>query len=504
MDAALDCVISADEKGLITYFNPAAETTFRYRSDEVIGRALVDLIVPPSLREAHAAGFKAHLESGVTRVLGRRLELTGMRSDRSEFPVELTVTRIEGPSGPSFTAYLRDIGDRLAGEQELRAAHRRLEVLAAEQMALRYVATLVAEGARPADVFDAVCEQAGLLFGATRVNVAHFTSDGSSVTIAGWSLHGTHVPPGTRLPLDDHSINGLVHRTGRSARVDTYEGVEGEIAALIRSLGIRSDVGAPVVVDGRVWGALIAGSDGSVQFSDDAEERLARFTELVAAAISNAETQDALTRSRKRIVTSADETRRRIERDLHDGTQQRLVSLALEVRAAQTGVPPELEQLNSDLAQIVDRLGAVQDELRAITHGIHPAILAEGGLGPALRTLARRSGVAVELEVRVEERLPEAVEVAAYYFVSEALSNAAKYAAASSVRVEVEAADGVLSASVRDNGQGGADPERGSGLIGLTDRVEALGGTFVLQSPPGGGTSLQIEIPQLMISTESR
>jgi PAS domain S-box-containing protein len=502
LDAALDCVISIDEKGLITYFNPAAETTFRYRSDEVMGRPLADLVVPPSLREAHAAGFKAHLETGEARVLGRRLELTGMRSDHSEFPVELTVTRIDGPGAPSFTAYIRDIGDRVAGEQELRAAHRRIEVVAAEQMALRQVATLVAEGAPPGNVFEAVCEQAGLLFGATRVNLAHFTSEAINLTVAGWSLHGTHIPTGTRLPLDGNSINGLVHRTGRSGRVDTYEGVEGEIAALLRSLGIRSDVGAPVVVDGRVWGALIAGSDGSVQFPEDAEARLAHFTELVAAAISNAETQDALSRSRTRIVTSADETRRRIERDLHDGTQQRLVALALELRAAQTGVPPELEQLNSELTQIVDRLGAVQEELRAITHGIHPAILAEGGLGPALRTLARRSGVTVELEVRVEGRLPEAVEVAAYYVVSEALTNAAKYAAAATVQVKVEAADDVLSASVRDDGQGGADPERGSGLLGLKDRVEALGGTFALQSPLGGGTSLQIEIPLLAISTE--
>jgi signal transduction histidine kinase len=350
------------------------------------------------------------------------------------------------------------------------------------------------------DVFDAVCEQTGLLFGATRVNLAHFTSDGYNVTAAGWSLRGNHVPAGTRLPLTGDSVNELVHRTGRPARVDAYDGVGGEIAALVRRLGIRCDVGAPVVVDGEVWGVLIAGSDGSVALPPDAEARLAHFTELVAAAISNAESQDALARSRKRIVTSADEARRRIERDLHDGTQQRLVALALELRAAQASIPRELEDVGSELGRIVDRIGAIQEELRAITHGIHPAILAEGGLGPALRTLARRAGIAVSLEVRVEGRLPEPVEVAAYYVVSEGLANAAKHASASLVEVDVEEAHGLLGVSLRDNGKGGADPAQGSGLVGLTDRVEALGGVLTLKSATGGGTTLRVEIPLVGIS----
>jgi PAS domain S-box-containing protein len=495
LDAALDCVISIDHRGLITYFNPAAEETFGYRSAEVIGRALAEVIVPPSLRDAHRAGFVRQLETGEPRILGRRIELTGMRSDGSEFPVELTVTRIDAQGAPSFTAYLRDITDRLTAEQELRAAHSRLEAIAAEQAALRHVATLVAQGAKPSDLFDAVCEQTGSLFGATRVNLAHFTPDGNDLTMAGWSSHQTHVPAGTRLPLDGETVNRIVQRTGRPARVDTYEGVSGELAALFRSLGIRSDVGAPVVVEGEVWGALIAGSDGSVKLPEDAEARLALFTELIATAISNAESQRALASSRKRIVTAADQTRRRIERDLHDGTQQRLVSLALELRAAQALVPPELDQLGAELTRIVDRLGTVQEELREIAHGIHPVILAEGGLAPALRTLARRSAVPVRLDVRVEGRLPEPIEVATYYVVSEALTNAAKHAHASVVQVDVEAADGIISASVRDDGEGGADPERGSGIVGLTDRVEALGGALALQSPNGAGTHLHIQIP---------
>ncbi len=495
LDAALDCVIRIDHHGLITYFNPAAEQTFRYRSVEVIGRVLAEVIVPPSLRDAHRAGLVRQLETGEPRILGRRIELTGMRSDGSEFPVELAVTRIDAQGAPSFTAYLRDITDRLTAEQELRAAHSRLEAIAVEQAALRHVATLVAQGAKPSDLFDAVCEQTGSLFGATRVNLVHFTPDGHSLTMAGWSSHQTHVPAGTRLPLDGETVNRIVQRTGRPARVDTYDGVSGELAALLRSLGIRSDVGAPVVVEGEVWGALIAGSDGSVKLPEDAEARLALFTELIATAISNAESQRALASSRKRIVTAADQTRRRIERDLHDGTQQRLVSLALELRAAQALVPPELDQLGAELTRIVDRLGTVQEELREIAHGIHPLILAQGGLAPALRTLARRSAVPVRLDVRVEGRLPEPTEVATYYVVSEALTNAAKHAHASVVHVDVEAADGIISASVRDDGEGGADPEQGSGIIGLTDRVEALGGALALQSPKGAGTHLHIQIP---------
>ena len=208
-----------------------------------------------------------------------------------------------------------------------------------------------------------------------------------------------------------------------------------------------------------------------------------KFTELIATAIANAETRAELAASRARIVATADATRRRIERDLHDGAQQQLVSLALELRAAQAALPSELGEQRAELSRVVEGLTAVLDELREISSGIHPAILSEGGLAPALKTLARRSPIPVQLDVRVEGRLPESVEVAAYYVVSEMLTNAAKHAHASSVQVDVAGADGVLRVSVRDDGVGGADPARGSGLVGLRDRVEALGGTIAVDSP---------------------
>jgi signal transduction histidine kinase len=215
----------------------------------------------------------------------------------------------------------------------------------------------------------------------------------------------------------------------------------------------------------------------------------------VATAIANAESRAELNASRARIVATADATRRRIERDLHDGVQQRLVSLALELRAAEQAVPAELSEHRATLARAADGLTGVLNDLREIARGIHPAILAEGGLGPALKTLARRSAVPVELELPSELHLSEAIEVTAYYVVSEAMTNAAKYAHASVVQVAVEVRDQLLRVSVRDDGQGGADPDGGSGLVGIKDRAEALSGTLSLQSHPGAGTSLQVDLP---------
>jgi signal transduction histidine kinase len=229
----------------------------------------------------------------------------------------------------------------------------------------------------------------------------------------------------------------------------------------------------------------------------DTEQRLADFTELVATATANAESRAELTTSRARIVAAADQTRRRIERDLHDGAQQRLVSLALQLRTARAAVPPELDALAAELDELAAGATGALDEVREIARGIHPAILAEGGLRTALKTLARRSPIPVDLDMRAEGRLPEHVEVSAYYVVAEALTNAAKHARASAVTVavEVDAADAVLRVAVRDDGAGGADSTRGTGLVGLKDRVEALGGRIFLDSPRGAGTSLRVDLP---------
>ena len=391
---------------------------------------------------------------------------------------------------PRLSSFTELVATAIANTQ----ARDDLHALADEQAALRRVATLVAAGAEPQAVFDAVCEETGRLLGATSTNLAHFTSDRFNLTIAGWSLRDTHIPTGTRLPLGGDTINTLVQRTGAPARFDSYVGAGGELAALIRERGIHAEVGAPVIVDGQVWGGLIAGWDVPEPATAGTELRLARFAELVATAVSNAATRSQLIASRARIVAAADEARRRIERNLHDGAQQQLVSLGLELQAVKAKLPPDADAA-ADLERIRRTVDGVIDEVREISRGVHPAALSHWGLGPALRSLARRSSVPVELSVGVAGRLPQSIEIAAYYVVSEALANVAKHAGASSAAVTVAESDGRLLATIRDDGAGGAVAAAGSGLAGLVDRVEALGGRLVLASPHGEGTTISIELP---------
>jgi signal transduction histidine kinase len=254
-------------------------------------------------------------------------------------------------------------------------------------------------------------------------------------------------------------------------------------------------VSVPVRVGGRPWGLVYAASAGEEPLPAGTEARLAGFTDLVAAAIGNAEAQTELMASRARIAAAADETRRRIERDLHDGAQQRLISLALRLKAAQAAVPAGLEELRAELGQVAAGLTSTADELRDYARGIHPAILSDGGLAAALKSLARRSPVPVRLELGTNARLPEQVAVAAYYVAAEALANAAKHAHAAAIHVTLEEACGTVRLSVSDDGVGGAVPARGSGLVGLQDRVAAAGGTLLVSSLPGRGTHLVAELP---------
>jgi signal transduction histidine kinase len=292
-------------------------------------------------------------------------------------------------------------------------------------------------------------------------------------------------------------MHTLVFRTGRPARIDDYGAASGPAAEVARDWGFRSAVGAPISVEDRLWGVISVASTREEPLPPDTEARLAGFTELVGTALANAESQAALTASRARIVAAADTARIRIERDLHDGAQQRLVSLVLQLRAVQAAAAPTAGELAAELDNVVDGLTGVLEELRDLARGIHPAALARGGLRPALATLARRSAVPVRLEVTVDGRLPEPTELATYYVVAEALTNAAKHADATVIDVLVAADDGVLRVRVRDDGRGDADATRGSGLVGLMDRVEALGGRISLQSPAGAGTTLEIALPLL-------
>ena len=828
-EAALDCVIMADASGRVVEFNPAAERTFGYSRDEALGRTIVELIVPPSLRERHSTAFVRFIETGHGTVLGRRLELTGMRADGSEFPVELALSQVEGErslicgalrdisAAKQAERHLRELADEQAalrrvatlvaresspqelfasvaeqvariidvplvrlvryesdgsvaeliggwGESvdplapgtrwqldgpgvlasvwlsgrparlddytdvpgqaavvvrqagmrsavaspitvegrlwgaiavlsprreplpestearladftelvatalanaesraELAASEARARKLAEEQAALRRVATLVARESSPDEIFALVAEEVGQVLCVPSVALVRYETDGSAMrVVGGWSERAFPVPMGTRLLLDGPSHFADVWATGGSARLEDATGLPGEIAAamrrndvgsgaaspivvegriwgamamglfgssdrlpddiearladftellataianseardslrmlleeqaslrrvatlvaegasaedvfssvarevahvfdvqlvtlcryesdavavlaslgaaefpagsrwpldipglpatireiglpariddfsaavgldaLAREGGVRAEVGVPIIVDGTVWGSINIATTEDEPFPADAEGRLAGFTELVATAVSNATMRSELAASRARVIATADETRRRIERDLHDGAQQQLVTLTLELRATQGSVPPGLEELRAEVARAADELTVVLEELREISRGIHPAILTEGGLAPALKALARRSAMPVEIEVRCERRFAEGVEAAAYYVVSEALTNAAKHAAASRVQIALRLENSTLYLSIRDDGVGGADPTRGSGLIGLRDRVEALGGRIEVASPPGSGTRLQVEIP---------
>jgi signal transduction histidine kinase len=268
------------------------------------------------------------------------------------------------------------------------------------------------------------------------------------------------------------------------------------LCSRLRDRGVFSSVGCPIMVGRELWGVAIASSSTPEPLPDDTEERMLEFTELAATAIENAQTHSDLIASRARVVTATDETRRRIERNLHHGTQQNLVSIGLEIRAIKSVIPPELDQIRHQLSVTARAVDGVVTELQEISRGLHPALVARGGLTPALSILARRSPVPVELTVPAECRLPERLEVTVYYIVSEALMNAAKHAHASTVRVELDLCEAVIRLSIRDDGIGGADPAGGIGLASLTDRVNALCGRMEIVSPVGRGTTLRAEIPR--------
>jgi signal transduction histidine kinase len=424
-------------------------------------------------------GMRAAIATPIV-VEGRYWGVTVAATSRADFPAG-TESRMADFMELAATAIANAQAD-----QELRE-------LADTQAALRRLATLIARGEPPEAVFAATTREALRHFGHGTARMIRYEPDGTATLLANEGSTGPHVRAGK--PWEGYSPTGLtatVLRTGRAVRVDDYRGVPGGEPYLRE--GLRSAVGMPIHVNGRLWGMIAIGS-GEGPLPPDTEQRMTQFTSLVATAVTNAQNRADLMTSRARIVAAADETRRRIERDLHDGTQQQLVSLILELRMVEATVPAGLGELRSKLSRLAERLAGVSDQVREISHGIHPAILSSAGLRPALRALGRRSAVPVDINVRIDRRLPEPVEVGAYYVVSEMLTNAAKHARASVVAVDAETSGGTLRLRVRDDGTGGASPLRGSGLTGLKDRIEALGGMFSLHSPEGGGTAVCCELP---------
>jgi PAS domain S-box-containing protein len=487
LDAALDCVIMADASGRVVEFNPAAERTFGYSRDEALGRTLAELIVPPSLRELHNRAFARFADTGEKRLFGRRLELTGMRADGSEFPIELALGQVTGEP-LLICGAVRDLTDAKRAEGDLRR-------LADEQAALRRVATLAARESSPVEVLEAVAAEAARVLEVDAIGMLRFELNGNATLVAQSETPWDPLPLGTCFTLEGENIVASVHRTGRAARMDDWENATGSVAAMANVLGVRSAVASPVVVEGRLWGTMVAATNQTTPLPADTESRIVGFTELLATAISNAEGREALIASRARIVAAGDEARRRMERNLHDGVQQRLVALGLDVQTVRDTIPADQHDAQSGLERVRHELEAVLEDVRELSHGLHPALLSQAGLGPGLRALARRSPIPVKLEVSVSERPSEPTENAVYYVISEALANVAKHASASEISVALTTSGSEIRAVIEDDGSGGAEASAGSGLVGLIDRVEALGGWFALESAPGHGTRISIEMP---------
>ncbi len=367
--------------------------------------------------------------------------------------------------------------------------------LAEEHAALRRIATLVAQGGPPDKVFSAVAGEMRTLVGADVTRIIRLESDGTATLVGGTNADDR---PGPLGPIEPGLATAEVMRTGRTARVDNYDGIDPELVARwFGSTGTNLHaIACPVVVVGCLWGTIVAGAlDGPLPV--DTEDRMAEFTELLTIAIGNASSRAELAASRARLVVAGDQARRRIERNLHDGVQQRLVSLALRLRRIERRLPEADLELRTALSEAVEELNVTTDDVREIAQGIHPAILTQAGLGPALRALALRSTMPVEVAADGEERLPEPLEVAAYYVTAEALTNAAKHAAAGRAWVTLERNAHIVRLRVEDDGVGGADASTGTGLMGIRDRVEALGGSLSVSSPQGEGTVLDVTLPVL-------
>jgi signal transduction histidine kinase len=420
---------------------------------------------------------------------GTRLELP---SDGGELVLASGARAVAEPVGHGEAFIVSELGQ---SRSPRRGPRDELRMLADEQAALRRLATAGARDVPPAEIFGAVAEEIGPLLGAEDAAVTRFEPDGTATVVSGAGQWNREIAIGTRVELDDSLAMTAVFRTGRSARVDghDYSTAKGAVADYLRRVGNRSAVASPIYVEDRLWGAVVA-STKREPLPADAEARMANFTELIGIVIANAESRAELAASRARVVAAGDDARRRIQRDLHDGAQQRLVSTVISLKLARhemgDATGPAVELLDEALAHAEGASG----ELRELAHGILPGALSHGGLRGGIDVLVARVHLPVSVEVTAE-RLPEALEATAYFIVAEALTNAVRHARAASARIVAVVDGGVLKLEVRDDGVGGARTDGSSGLLGLRDRAAALNGELHLDSPPGEGTVVAARLP---------
>ena len=393
--------------------------------------------------------------------------------------------------GPETEARVSRFGNLVATAIANADARAEVERLAAEQAALRRVATLVAEGGEPGAVFDAVAAEMEALLGSDQVSLARY-EPGDEVTIVAHRGTGASLlPPGSRLSMEGQSVTATVRRTEQSARIEDFERADGPIAAVVRAMGMRVSVGAPVVVEGRLWGVITARWRNAESPPADTEQRMALFAQLLDTAIANADSRDQLTSSRTRLLTAADDARRRLVRDLHDGAQQRLVHTIIAMQLAHNAVRDD--DAGALVSEALEHAKQANAELRELAHGILPAVLTNGGLHAAISSVVARLDLAVEVDVP-RERFPAEIEASAYFIAAEALTNVVKHASARRARVAASIEGATLRLEVHDDGIGGADAG-GHGLLGVRDRVTALGGRLEIDSPAGAGTLLAATLP---------
>jgi PAS domain S-box-containing protein len=493
-ELSLDLLGIVGFDGYYRAVNPAFERTLGYSRQEIVSRPFMDFVHPDD-QESSRGAFAAVLRGEAVTDFENRF----VCADGSERWLQWSARGV--PDQGVMYGIARDVTDRRRIDAQLREAQQTAEARGAElrarveeQAALRRVATLVARGVSPAEIFSAVAEEVGVLAPTDAVHIYRYESDGTAVAVATWSKLPEKMPLGTRQPPGGYNLPTMVLHTGRAARIDDTSQTTGGPAAIVRQLGIRSAVGSPIVVEGRLWGVVAAGTAQPQPIPADTEQRIGGFTELVATAIANADSRAQLAASRARVVTATTEERRRMVRDLHDGAQQRLVHAVITLQLALGELESRGDNAKALVGEALEQTRHANAELRELVHGILPGVLAIGGLRAAVDALASRSSLPVTVDV-CAQRFPSAIEATAYFVASEALTNVVKHADARCAEVAACVEDGALRVQVRDDGVGGADPAQGSGLTGLKDRVEALGGTIEMTSPAGGGTSLVARIP---------
>src|SRR6266550_835628 len=495
---SLVCVL--DQNGRILFFNDACERVTGFTRDEIIGGDARDFVIPPEEAEAFGEVLDYVWTTGLSSPqVGHWVAKDGERKliawSNRLMPSEDGSAALLVTAGIDLSASTPSVADDEAfgGDPEARLAQ--VGRLAQEQRALRRVATLVASEASPERVFTAVSEECARVLEVNASAVFRFEGDDTATIVGRHSRHeetDDAFALGLRLPADEDTGIGQVLRTGAPARIHDYAERSGEIADNMRVMNYRSSVSAPIVVAGIIWGAV--GIASAEPLPVDTEARLGAFCELVSLAVASAQAREDLSASRARLVKAGDEQRRKLERNLHDGAQQRLVSLALTIRLARRQLDSNAETAAVSLERAAGELDLALEELRELARGLHPAALTEQGLGPALAGVAKR--LAIDVEVKApNERLPENIEATVYYIVLEALTNVAKHAQATKAKVEMTLAGDTLKFEITDDGRGGANPAEGSGILGLRDRAEAVGGTLFVISPPGKGTVVTAQLP---------